>query len=215
MSATVGSHAPDFTLPNQDRQPVTLSAAAGKNVVLAFFPAAFTSVCQKELCYFRDQLASLNSANATVLGISVDTPFTLKEFSKQNELTFELCRALMAKGGWLALFPEGTSHSETTLLPLKTGAARIALQSEAANDFRLGVTIVPMGLTYEDKETFRSGVTAAIGTPFSLTAYESTFRADEVAAAKALTDDIAARLREVVLEADDVALWRGFRFVAR
>lgn len=90
MSATVGSHAPDFTLPNQDRQPVTLSAATGKNVVLAFFPAAFSSVCQKELCYFRDQLGNLNSANATVYGISVDTPFTLKEFSKQNDLTFDL-----------------------------------------------------------------------------------------------------------------------------
>ena len=90
MSATVGSKAPDFTLPNQDRQPVSLEASAGKNVVLAFFPAAFTSVCQKELCYFRDQLASLNTANATVYGISVDTPFALKEFSKQNELTFDL-----------------------------------------------------------------------------------------------------------------------------
>jgi peroxiredoxin len=90
MSATVGSKAPEFTLPNQDRQPVSLSASSGKNVVLAFFPAAFTSVCQKELCYFRDQLASLNNANATVYGISVDTPFTLKEFSKQNGLTFDL-----------------------------------------------------------------------------------------------------------------------------
>jgi peroxiredoxin len=90
MSATVGSAAPDFTLPNQDRQPVTLSGLRGKNVVLAFFPAAFTSVCQKELCYFRDQMASLNSVNATVYGISVDTPFTLKEFAKQNSLTFDL-----------------------------------------------------------------------------------------------------------------------------
>jgi glutaredoxin-dependent peroxiredoxin len=90
MSATVGSPAPEFTLPNQDRQPVTLSSLKGRNVVLAFFPAAFTSVCQRELCYFRDQLGNLNSADATVYGISVDTPFTLKEFSKQNGLTFDL-----------------------------------------------------------------------------------------------------------------------------
>lgn len=90
MSATVGSTAPDFTLPNQDRQPVSLSAARGKNVVLAFFPAAFTSVCQKELCYFRDQLATLNSANATVYGISVDQAPTLKAFATQNALTFDL-----------------------------------------------------------------------------------------------------------------------------
>jgi peroxiredoxin len=90
MSVDVGTKAPDFTLTNQDRQPVTLSASAGKNVVLAFFPAAFTSVCQKELCYFRDHLASLNAAGAVVYGISTDTPFTLKEFAKQNALTFDL-----------------------------------------------------------------------------------------------------------------------------
>jgi peroxiredoxin len=90
MSAEVGSKAPDFTLTNQDRQPVTLSASAGKTVVLAFFPAAFTSVCQKELCHFRDDLATLNAASATVYGISVDTPFTLKEFAKQNALNFDL-----------------------------------------------------------------------------------------------------------------------------
>jgi glutaredoxin-dependent peroxiredoxin len=90
MSVDVGSKAPDFTLPNQERQPVALSSFAGKNVVLAFFPAAFTSVCQKELCYFRDHLAELNGVNAVVLGISTDTPFTLKEFAKQNALTFDL-----------------------------------------------------------------------------------------------------------------------------
>jgi glutaredoxin-dependent peroxiredoxin len=90
MSADVGSKAPDFTLANQDKQPVTLSSLTGKTVVLAFFPAAFTSVCQKELCHFRDQLAAFNTVNATVLGISVDTPFTLKEFARQNSLNFDL-----------------------------------------------------------------------------------------------------------------------------
>jgi peroxiredoxin len=90
MSVDVGSRAPDFTLTNQDRKPVTLSGSAGKNVVLAFFPAAFTSVCQNELCYFRDHLTSLNDAGAVVYGISTDTPFTLKEFARQNALTFDL-----------------------------------------------------------------------------------------------------------------------------
>ena len=90
MSAEVGSKAPEFTLTNQDRQPVSLGAAHGKTVVLAFFPAAFTSVCQKELCHFRDEFGSLNALNATVFGISVDTPFTLKEFRNQNSLNFDL-----------------------------------------------------------------------------------------------------------------------------
>jgi peroxiredoxin len=90
MSADVGKPAPDFTLMNQDRQPVTLSAQRGQPVVLAFFPAAFSSVCTKELCTFRDQLARLNSAKAKVYGISVDTFFTLKAFQDSQQLTFPL-----------------------------------------------------------------------------------------------------------------------------
>jgi glutaredoxin-dependent peroxiredoxin len=90
MSVDVGSKAPDFTLTNQDRQPVTLSQQRGKPVVLAFFPAAFSSVCQKELCTFRDAIGRLNQAQAQVYGVSVDTFFTLKAFQDQQKLTFPL-----------------------------------------------------------------------------------------------------------------------------
>jgi glutaredoxin-dependent peroxiredoxin len=93
MAAETGSIAPDFTLPNQDREPVTLSKQRGRPIVLAFFPAAFSSVCQKELCTFRDalgQLDKLNRMNAQVYGISVDTFFTLKAFGDQQHLTFPL-----------------------------------------------------------------------------------------------------------------------------
>jgi peroxiredoxin len=90
MSADVGSKAPDFTLTDQDRQPVTLSAQRGRPVVLAFFPAAFSSVCTKELCTLRDQLGKLNRANAQVYGISVDTFFALKAFQTDQKLTFPL-----------------------------------------------------------------------------------------------------------------------------
>src|SRR5438309_6226216 len=90
MAVDVGSKAPDFTLTNQDRQPVKLSEQKGRPVVLAFFPAAFSSVCTKELCTFRDSLARLNAANAQVYGISVDTFFTLKAFQEQQGLTFPL-----------------------------------------------------------------------------------------------------------------------------
>jgi peroxiredoxin len=90
MLVDVGSKAPDFTLTNHDRQPVTLSAQRGHPVVLAFFPAAFSSVCTKELCTFRDSLARLNTAKAQVYGISVDTFFTLKAFHDDQKLTFPL-----------------------------------------------------------------------------------------------------------------------------
>ena len=90
MSVDVGSTAPDFTLTNQDRQPVTLSGQRGKPVVLAFFPAAFSSVCAKELCTFRDSIARLGKADAQVYGISVDTFFTLKAFHDHEKLSFPL-----------------------------------------------------------------------------------------------------------------------------
>ena len=90
MAVAVGSKAPDFTLMNQDREAVTLSALQGKPVVLAFFPAAFSSVCSKEMCTFKDSMAQLGKANAQVFGVSVDTFFTLKAFQDQQKLNFPL-----------------------------------------------------------------------------------------------------------------------------
>jgi peroxiredoxin len=92
MAADVGTKAPDFTLPNQDREQVTLSAEVAKHpaTVLAFFPAAFSGVCTKELCTFRDGIGALNNTKAQVYGISVDTFFALKAFGDSQKLTFPL-----------------------------------------------------------------------------------------------------------------------------
>ena len=90
MAADVGEKAPQFTLVNTDLKAVSLSDFAGKNVVLAFYPAAFTGVCQKELCTFRDALNEFASAKTAVVGISVDSPFANKEFAAKNGLDFLL-----------------------------------------------------------------------------------------------------------------------------
>ena len=91
MSVDVGSKAPDFTLIEPGSAAGHARAQQrGKPVVLAFFPAAFSWVCTKELCTFRDSLAQLNAAQAQVYGISVDTFFTLKAFQDQQKLTFPL-----------------------------------------------------------------------------------------------------------------------------
>jgi peroxiredoxin len=83
--------APVFTLPDTDRRPVTVDAAAsGKTTVLVFFPGAYTTTCTKELCTFRDDLATYNALNAQIYAISVDTPFTQKKFAADNGLTFPL-----------------------------------------------------------------------------------------------------------------------------
>jgi peroxiredoxin len=91
MAVEVGSKAPDFTLVDQDRKPVTLSAAVQNGpVVLAFFPGAFSGTCTNEMCTFRDSIATLGAAKAQVLGVSTDTFFTLKAWADQQRLTFPL-----------------------------------------------------------------------------------------------------------------------------
>jgi glutaredoxin-dependent peroxiredoxin len=91
MSVDVGAKAPDFTLPNQDRESVTLSDKLKNGpVVLAFFPAAFSSVCQQEMCTFRDSMTDLNKSNAQVLGVSTDTFFALKAWGDAQKLNFPL-----------------------------------------------------------------------------------------------------------------------------
>lgn len=122
----------------------------------------------------------------------------------RNEATFAACHALLRRGGWLALFPEGKSHDETTLQPLKTGAARIALGAGVP------VRIVPVGLIYDDKATFRSAVSLVIGRPLEVGPGLPSDRA----AVEALTGRIDDALGDVVLEADDATLWRAFLVVA-
>jgi peroxiredoxin len=91
MPIDVGSQAPDFTLMNQDRQPVTLSALLQNGpVVLAFLPGAFSSVCTNEMCTFRDSIANLDATNGQVVGITTDTFFTLKAWGDQQRLGFAL-----------------------------------------------------------------------------------------------------------------------------
>jgi peroxiredoxin len=90
MAADVGQKAPEFTLVGTDLKTVSLGDFTGKNVVLAFYPAAFTGVCQKEMCTFRDGLNEFAGASTVVLGVSVDSPFANKEFAAKNGLTFPL-----------------------------------------------------------------------------------------------------------------------------
>jgi len=85
-----GTAAPDFTLLNQDGEPVTLSDLRGQKVVLYFYPAAMTPGCTTQACDFRDSLASLQGAGYTVIGVSRDEPAKLKKFAARDGLAFPL-----------------------------------------------------------------------------------------------------------------------------
>ncbi len=90
MALKIGDKAPDFKLLNTEMKEITLSGLAGKNVVVLFFPAAFTGVCTAELCQTRDNIAFYSNLNATVVGISVDLPFSLAKFKEEQKLPFDL-----------------------------------------------------------------------------------------------------------------------------
>ena len=122
----------------------------------------------------------------------------------RNQETFARCFAELRGGGAVALFPEGISHDQSELQPLKTGAARIALGA-AANEAR--VVILPIGLTFDDKRTFRSRLLLCVGEPI-----EAHGAADDAATVRALTEAIEDGLRAVTLNSDS---WQTARLLAR
>ncbi|MFC0437355.1 peroxiredoxin [Kutzneria buriramensis] len=91
MALEVGTQAPDFTLKDANREDVTLSSFRGeKNVLLVFYPFAFSGICTGELCQVRDELAEYQNDDVQVIGVSVDTPFSLKAWAEKEGYTFPL-----------------------------------------------------------------------------------------------------------------------------
>ncbi|MBB3968573.1 redoxin domain-containing protein [Mucilaginibacter phyllosphaerae] len=90
MSIQTGQAAPQFTLTSSDLKEVSLADLKGKKVVIHFFPLAFTGVCTTQLCTMRDSFGYYDGLNAQILGISVDSPFTLAKFKEENAYQFPL-----------------------------------------------------------------------------------------------------------------------------
>lgn len=120
----------------------------------------------------------------------------------RNAEMFEAVGAALADGDAVCIFPEGISHSSGRLEPLRTGAARMALSAEAQGT---PVALVPVGLNFDRKATFRSRVTVMYGPAFDASDLLAAFRAEPPRAVRALTDRIADRIRQLVVEADPIA----------
>jgi glycerol-3-phosphate O-acyltransferase / dihydroxyacetone phosphate acyltransferase len=123
----------------------------------------------------------------------------------RNQETFARCFAELGSGGAVALFPEGISHDRPALQPLRTGAARIALGAAASGAC---VQILPIGLTFDDKRSFRSRLLLCVGEPIAVAGGS----ADDAEAVRALTDAIDAGLRAVTLNTES---WHTARLLAR
>ena len=119
-----------------------------------------------------------------------------------NETTFDAALAALHAGDAVQIFPEGITHSEPSLAPIRTGAARIALLAEARADWELGLRIVPVGLSYTRKSLFRGSALAVHGKPFTVTEYRASYEQDEQAPVRDLTDRIQNAIEHVTLNFD-------------
>ena len=131
---------------------------------------------------------------------------TPAQLTASNEASFGRCYDYLERGGTVMIFPEGTSVSERRLRPLKTGAARIALGTEARHDFKLGLKLVCVGTNYFDPTRFRSDVFLNVAPPINLADYAARYHQNPEAAADELTDEITRSLtRRLVISraADD------------
>ena len=117
----------------------------------------------------------------------------------QNERTFDAAVAALHAGDAVQIFPEGQSHSEAQLTPLKTGAARIAFQAEAEASWQLHLRIVPVGLTYARKTLFRGRAVAVVGEAFEIGEWKTSYEADPVQAVRQLTEAFTRRLEALTL----------------
>ena len=131
---------------------------------------------------------------------------TPAQLTASNEASFGRCYDYLERGGTVMIFPEGTSVSERRLRPLKTGAARIALGTEARHGFKLGLKLVCVGTNYFDPTRFRSDVFLNVAPPINVADYAARYHQDPDAAADELTEEITRRLtRRLVISraADD------------
>ena len=117
-----------------------------------------------------------------------------------NAETFRACREALEAGGVLAIFPEGVSRVARRLQPLKTGAARIVLEAEAAHGFALGVRLVPVGIAFETRTRFRTRVLVRIGAPLAAGAYREAHERDPREAVRSLTADLRSRLGDLIVD---------------
>jgi 1-acyl-sn-glycerol-3-phosphate acyltransferase len=117
----------------------------------------------------------------------------------RNQDTFDAAVAALQRGEAVQIYPEGTSHSEPTLAPLKTGIARIAFLAEERARWGLGLVIVPVGITYQRKDLFRGRAVAAVGAPIAVAAWRARYEVDPAAAVTELTDAVRAGLERVTL----------------
>ena len=180
--------------------PVILAANHPQSVTDALILAA---TCPRMVCYLAHSGLFRNRVLAWFLRRLGVIPVYRREdivnAADRNLEMFSACHEVMRRRGVIGIFPEGTSADEQRVQKLKTGTARIALQSADQAGWSLGVRIVPVGLNFESRQHFRSRVLLRFGAPLEIDAYAEAFLRDPLATVNALTDLLGRSIRDNVI----------------
>lgn len=141
---------------------------------------------------------------STFFCIRVERPTDVDGRPLKNDVSFALSSRHLAQNGVLYIAPEAYSHKGRKLLPLKTGTMRIALSAEKAQDFQLGVRILPVGLNYDSAYDFRSNILIRVGEPITITEYAEEYEKAPYQTAHKLTRLLEKRLQSLVLTTQDM-----------
>ena len=132
--------------------------------------------------------------------IPIHRPKDVASSASKNIESFRACRELLERGGCIGIFPEGTSQDERRVQRIKTGTARIALESESVGGFELGVVIVPVGLSFQSRQRFRSRILVSFGEPIVVADYQKMYAKDSELAASYITDLLEQQIRRRVVD---------------
>ncbi len=198
----------EIQIRNEENIPLAGPVILLPNHRSAFMDPIVVAAFSKRKVYFLARGESFKKPfMAKLLGTLNAIPIYRKDKSpddmSKNEDTFEYCFQMLEKNGVLVLFPEGASQSKPILLPLKTGAARIALGAEAQNDFSLNIQLIPIGINYTNPHHFQSKLFLNVGKPVTLLQYKDSYNVDPIKTVQNLTAEIEIELRNRVVVVDD------------
>lgn len=195
-------------IENENRIPLDRPVLLLPNHRSAFMDPIIVATQIKRTTYFLTRGESFNNKWAVKVFKRLKmVPIFRKEHdpdkTHQNKDIFKYCHSLMAEGGCMMIFPEGVCQTKYTLAPVKTGAARIALEAEKENEFALDVHLIPVGINYSNPHRFRGSVTLNIGEPIRALDYKEDFLKDEWKTIKQVTQEVDQRLRSLIIVLED------------
>ncbi len=196
--------------PNKVLDPVLLMAVCGRPITFLAKSTIFANPITRWAASQFGALPIYRAKDIGTRGAAGDSD----EMSAHNEKTFTHCRELLRQGRPMALFPEGASHDAPQLLPLRSGAARIALSTAESTGWSSGVVIIPVGIWYEHMTRFRTRAALSVGRAQDVDSYQKLYAEDARAAVRALTVHIERGLDNIVLQAESAQLLRAVPVLA-